>query len=109
VRVGNGQETVIGFDPKKQEVFVDRTKSGLNFHREFPARHAAPVPAPNRAVLLHVWLDRSSVEVLAQGGLASITDRIYPDAGNVGVSVYAVGGKARVKQMFAWKLKSSWK
>jgi fructan beta-fructosidase len=108
VRVGDGQETVIGFDARKKEVFVDRTKSGLNFHKEFAARHAAKVVAPNNSMLLHVWVDRSSVELLAEGGLVSITERIYPDARSQGVSVYATGGKARVKHLFAWKLKSVW-
>jgi levanase len=109
VHVGGGQETVIGYDAKKKEVFVDRTKSGLNFRPEFPARHAAKVAAPNNTVLLHVWVDRSSVELLAQGGLVSITDRVYPDPKNQGVTLYALGGNAKVKRLYAWKLKSAWR
>jgi fructan beta-fructosidase len=57
VRVGRGQETVVGFDALKQKLFVDRTKSGMNFHKEFAARHEAPVEgAPE--VRMSVLVDR---------------------------------------------------
>jgi fructan beta-fructosidase len=110
VRTGNGQETVVGFDAKNKQVFVDRTKSGLNFHKEFPARHAAPVEvAPGGSVMLQVWVDRSSVELLANGGRVSITDRIFPDPASQGVSVYAAGGTARARGIRVVKLNSAWR
>lgn len=111
VRVGEGEETVVGYDVKKQEVFIDRTKSGKNFHEKFPARHAVKAePGARGRVLLQVWVDRSSVEVLGQAGHVSITDRIFPDPKSQGVSVYAKGGKGRAKaeMLMGWKLKSAW-
>ena len=110
VRVGGGEETVVGYDVKKKEVFVDRTKSGKNFHDKFAARHAAKVAAgADGRVILHVWVDRSSVEVLGQAGLVSITDRIFPDPGSRGVSVYARGGTAKAAMLMGWKLNSVWR
>ena len=109
VRAGGGKETVIGYDAKKKQLFVDRTNSGLNFHKEFPARHVAPMPQAGGEVQLQVWIDRSSVEVLAQGGLVSITDRIYPEAGATGVALYAKGGRVKVQSLNARKLKSAWR
>jgi levanase len=41
------------------------------------------------------YLDRSSVEVLAQGGERSVTDLIYPPESADGVATYAVGGSAK--------------
>ena len=111
VRVGEGEETVVGYDVRNGEVFVDRTKSGKNFHEKFPARHAVKAePGARGRVLLHVWVDRSSVEVLGQAGLVSITDRIFPDPESRGVSVYAKGGKGRAKaeMLTGMKLKSAW-
>ncbi|MFD4375117.1 GH32 C-terminal domain-containing protein [Streptomyces sp. NPDC059202] len=41
VRTGEGEETVIGYDRKTQELYVDRTRSGaVDFHR-------APLTASN--------------------------------------------------------------
>ena len=42
-----------------------------------------------------VYLDRSSVEVLAQLGLVSVADIIYPPATATGVAANAVGGPPR--------------
>ena len=109
VAVGEGKETVVGYDAKNKQMFVDRTKSGVDFHKEFPSRNAAPVPDAGGGVLLHVWLDRSSVEVLGQGGLVSITDRIYPPPGARGVELYARGGTAKVVSLYVRKLKSAWR
>jgi len=82
----------------------------MNFHKDFPARHAAKLEGAARGgVMLSVFVDRSSVEVLADGGVISITDRVFPDPSSRGVAVYAVGGKAKVRTLLAWKLKSVWR
>ena len=109
VAVGDGKETVVGYDVRKKLLFLDRTRSGMNFHHEFPARNTAPMPDAGGKVLLHVWLDRSSVEVLGLGGLVSITQRIYPPPGARGVELYAKGGNAKLVTLNARKLKSAWK
>jgi sucrose-6-phosphate hydrolase SacC (GH32 family) len=54
-------------------------------------------------------VDRSSVEALGQGGLVSITDRIYPPPGAQGVELYAKGGRAKLVTLNARKLKSAWR
>ena len=109
VLAGDGAETLIGYDAKKKELFVDRTKSGPNFHKEFPARHTAPFPAADGKVKLHVFVDRSSVEVLGQGGLVSITERVFPPPGANGVELYSKGGDAKPIRADVRKLKSAWR
>ena len=49
------------------------------------------------------------MEVLGQAGLVSITDRIFPDPGSRGVSVYARGGTAKAAMLMGWKLNSVWR
>ena len=94
VRVGKGQETLVGYDVAKQELFIDRTKSGNTaFHPDFPGRHAAPLKAgPDGRVKLHVLVDRYSVEVFGNDGEAAVTDLIFPSAESQAVQVYADGG-----------------
>jgi fructan beta-fructosidase len=106
VRVGNGQETLVGFDALKQKLFVDRRKAGRNFHEAFAARHEAPV---ERFVAVRVLVDRSSVEVFGDDGLSVISDVIFPDAKSTGVETYATGGRAVLRSFSAWKLKSAWR
>ncbi|WP_019537290.1 glycoside hydrolase family 32 protein [Paenibacillus ginsengihumi] len=90
VRAGEGQETLIGFDAAAGEVYVDRTRSGQHaFHEHFRGVHAAKLQVIGDAVRLHIWVDRSSVEVFAGEGEAVITDLIFPDAGSTGMGLIA--------------------
>jgi sucrose-6-phosphate hydrolase SacC (GH32 family) len=109
LRVGDGQETVVGYDVARKELFVDRTRSGQNFHNEFPARHAVAMEPSGSQVALHILVDRSSVEVLGAGGTVCITDVIFPDPQSNGLSVYARDGRARLVMLNVSKLNSAWR
>ena len=106
VCVGGGHETVVGYDVAKQELFIDRTKSGnTTFHSDFPGRHAAPLkPGPDGKIKLHVLVDRYSVEAFANDGAVTITDLIFPKPESRGVQVYSDGGAVEYT-LDLWKLK----
>lgn len=109
VRAGEEEETVIGYDAMSDTVFVDRTQSGaVNFDDAFAARDAAPLPTRNGRVKLHVFVDRSSVEVFANDGERTLTHRIFPDPDSDGISLIAEGGSARLRQLEAWSLRTIW-
>jgi fructan beta-fructosidase len=110
VRTGDGEETVIGVDPKGGQLFVDRTHSGdVGFHKDFAAgRQTAPLPIERGRVRLRVLVDWSSVEVFAADGRVAITDQIFPSPSSDGVALYAKGGTARLVSLHAWPLGSAW-
>jgi sucrose-6-phosphate hydrolase SacC (GH32 family) len=109
VRVGNGEETVIGVDPKAGQLFVDRTRSGaVDFHKDFPGRQTAPLAVENGRVRLRILVDWSSVEVFAADGRTVVTDQIFPAPESDGVALYAKGGAARLVSLEAWPLPSTW-
>src|SRR5207248_2759799 len=104
----SGEETLVGYDTRAGEVFVDRTKSGqVSFSNLFPSRETAPLPAKNGFVTLHIFVDWSSVEVFGDEGQAVITDQIFPSPSSDGLAVFANGGTAGVA-MRIWPLKSIW-
>ena len=105
LRKGGNEETVVGYDVAAGELFVDRRRSGnVGFHPDFPGRHAGPLALAGGRLRLHVFVDRSSVEVFAGGGRAVITDRIYPDPASQGVEAWAEGGAAALVALDAWRL-----
>ena len=108
LRKGGSEETVLGFTPETKEVFVDRTRSGeVSFAPEFPG----PVKAflqQNSRVKLHIFLDRSSVEVFVNDGEVVLTDRIYPSPGSDGIELYSSEGRGKVLSLSIWKLSSIW-
>jgi fructan beta-fructosidase len=109
VRTGQSEETVIGVDPKRGLLFVDRTHSGaVDFHKDFPGRQTAPLPIETGRVRLRVLVDWSSVEVFDGSGRTVITDQIFPSPESDGVALYARGGTARLVSLEAWPLASAW-
>jgi fructan beta-fructosidase len=108
VRQGEGEETVIGFDRRAGEVFVDRTRSGaVGFSPHFAGRHAAKLSRSgvDSSVHLHLLVDETSVEVFADGGRIVLTDQVFPKHESRGVSLFAAGGTARLRSLEAWELR----
>jgi levanase len=110
VRVGEGEETVIGYDAWSAELYVDRTRSGdSSFSRRFAGVQRAPLEAGRDGeIRLRVLVDWSSVEVFADRGQVTITDQVFPRASSDGVQVFARGGSVEVESLTVRPLRSAW-
>jgi len=109
VHRGDGQGTVVGYDVQLGQLFVDRRGAGReDFHPAFPARSSGPLAAPDGRVKLHLFIDRSSVEVFGNDGRTALTTRVFPRRGSHGVALFAKEGDARLVSLKAWKLRSIW-
>jgi fructan beta-fructosidase len=101
-------ETLVGFDALHHEVYVDRTRSGeVSFSKDFPGRHSAKLEQ-NLSIKLHVFVDRSSVEVFANDGERVLSERIYPPPGSDGIELYSHGSGGRVVSLTIWRLNPIW-
>ena len=85
------EETVVGIDREKGQVFVDRTRSGkVDWSPDFPARITAPLKhSQANSIRLEIVVDRNSVEVFAEDGETVLTDLIFPSAASTGLSFYS--------------------
>ena len=107
--VGDSEQTLVGYDSKRKEVFVDRTKSGeSDFHSAFAGKHRAPFKATDGRVDLRVFLDDSSIEVFVADGEVVLTDRIFPDPKSQGFGAFSKGGKALIESLEVFQLRSIW-
>jgi sucrose-6-phosphate hydrolase SacC (GH32 family) len=107
VRTGADEETVIGVDTRAGRLFVDRTRSGqVGPQPELTGRQTVPLSIDNGRVRLHIFVDWSSIEVLAGAGETVITDQIFASPHSKGVALYARGGAARLVSLDAWPLRS---
>ncbi|MFI2858087.1 glycoside hydrolase family 32 protein [Paenibacillus sp. JSM ZJ436] len=101
------KKTVVGYDVASAELFIDRTDSGhTDFHEDFACRHSAPLEAKEGRVKMHIWLDRSSIEVFADEGGLVVTDQLFPVSETDGVELYAVGGEAMLRTLRVYPLRS---
>jgi sucrose-6-phosphate hydrolase SacC (GH32 family) len=115
LRQGAQEETLVGVNTEagtnEAKLFIDRTHSGnVSFDEEFPGRHAGPLRlAQGRHVKLHIFVDRSSVEVFGNDGETVISDSIFPADSSQGIEFYSRGGEARIVKAEIWNLRSAWK
>ncbi len=99
-------ETPITCDRESRQLLVDWRRSGLKV--------AAPVSAapldqsPRERLKLHVFVDRSSVEVFVNDGRAVVTGRVYPGPDSLGVKLFARGCGASLAALDAWTLGGVW-
>lgn len=100
------EQTLVGYDAEKGELFVDTTRSsrrGLGL----AVREAGPLSvAAGETLRLRIIVDRSVIEVFANDRQA-VTRRVYPDAGSTGVTLFANGGTATLSALTLWDMMPS--
>ncbi len=102
-------ETAIGIALSSSEIYVDRSKSGfVDFHDDFPGRHRAPF-LPEALVRLHIFVDRSSLEVFVNDGRIVFTEIIFPGERSHGIELFSIGGSTGLLLFEGWTLKPSMK
>lgn len=107
---GDAQETVVGYDARAEQIFLDRRRSGQGaFSTLFQRRYRARLPLVNGELKLRVFVDRSSVEVFAGDGRVVLTALVFPDPGSTSWEFYSTGGKPGPVKTRVWRLKSIWR
>ena len=67
-----------------------------------------PLTLSSGRLKLHVFIDKSVLEVFINDGVASVTRVEYPGENDLGVSVFAEEGTATLESLNAWNMKSIW-
>jgi beta-fructofuranosidase len=102
------EQTRIVYDAALRQLIVDRTQSSLDPATDHNLHVAALALGPDEPLRLHIFLDRSVLELFANERV-SITSRIYPTRpDSLGVALLAERGDAQLRQLDAWQLRSIW-
>ncbi len=106
----DGQEqTHIVYQPEAGRLIVERQDSSLSPEVERNTREATVDLAENEALKLHIYLDRSVIEIFVNDGRSYLVDRIYPlRPDSLGIGLLSRGAVARVTSLDVWALKSIW-
>ena len=100
--------TLLSYDCVAGQLFLDSTRASLDPDVIGDLRGGSLQLAPNETLELHIFLDRSVIEVFANGR-AALSGRIYPiQEGSDGVALVAEGGTARLLALDAWFMASIW-
>ncbi|HTG68548.1 MAG TPA: GH32 C-terminal domain-containing protein, partial [Candidatus Udaeobacter sp.] len=110
IRKGDGDETIVGYDTTGSQMFVNRTKSGnTQFSPFFPGEFRAPLAPVRNRIKLHLFVDRSSVEVFGNRGEQVITSLIFPSPDSRDVELYAKNGNVKLIALHFFHLESAWR
>jgi len=102
------EETLIVYSAAGKRLAVNRERSSSSAEVARDVRGGPLELAEGEPLRLRIFLDRSVLEVFANER-ACLTSRIYPTrADSLGVGLFAVGGKAKVKRLDVWQMKSIW-
>jgi sucrose-6-phosphate hydrolase SacC (GH32 family) len=105
--IGGNQKTVIAYNVSREELSVDRRKSGYDeFNALFPSITRGPLKNRSNTTKLHIFIDKCSVEVFGNNGETTISDKIYPDPTSLGIELFSNNGKVKVKSLDLWELGS---
>ncbi|MNI94747.1 Levanase precursor [compost metagenome] len=80
-----------------------------DFHEQFSGIQTAKLQTQFQGEMLdlHIFVDRSSVEVFANHGQAVITDLIFPDGDSVGISLATDNERLLLASMSVYSLTTS--
>ncbi|CAC9489661.1 beta-fructosidase-like protein [Leishmania infantum JPCM5] len=93
------------------ELYVDAQSKRLVLNRHYPQHMLSGYRScemPTGLLLqLHVFIDRSSIEVFVNNGEATFSSRVFPDEGDRALRVFSVNGTADMVGGTMWKLKAT--
>ena len=105
------EETVVSYDhaQKRLELNVERSSVSPDVPKEARRPNNGAFELPDGEPLkLRIFIDRSVVEVFANGRLC-LTKRIYPTRpDSLGVGFFARGGGAKARSVKAWQMAPIW-
>ena len=99
----------IGFNKQKNEFYIDRTHlSDKSFSKDFSAVHIAPRSVSSKKMTLHLFIDHSSVELLADDGTVVMTDIFFPSEDFSKIRTFEKNGASPLQSGKLIELKSIW-
>jgi beta-fructofuranosidase len=95
------EQTRVVYHTATQELRVDRNQSG----KGKPGISSVKLDYDtDKKLKIHIFVDRSSVEVFGNDGRVNISNRIYPDSTSVAIEAFSIGGEVRAESIQVWKL-----
>jgi fructan beta-fructosidase len=111
IAVGGNRNFVIGYDATLEQLFIDRTNTPSGFSKQYPyfAKKNAYLKQQNDKVKLHIFFDKSIVEVYANDGELVFTSQIFPEENDTGIEFFSDGNISVFENIWFWPMRSIWK
>ncbi len=108
LRTGDEEETLVVYDLKADKVSIDRSHSGIIISNKFAEVNEQQASKnADGSVDLHIYVDKSSVEVFSKDYTVAGADQIFPAPVSRGASVLIEGDEAEA-DITIYPLESIW-
>jgi beta-fructofuranosidase len=106
----DGQEqTRIVCKSAEGKIVIDREVSSVSPDVERAESQAPLELVPGEPLKMHIFVDRSVMDVFCNDGQTNLTSRIYPlRPDSLGIGLFVNSGNVQVKSLDIWSLKSIW-
>lgn len=99
----------IGYDPTHNQFYINRTQlQNTGFSKDFAAVHTAPRASTEKKLTMHLFIDKSSVELFADDGSVVMTDIFFPISEFNSVKIFQDPGAKALQNGKLYPLKSIW-
>jgi len=110
--VGEGRKLELRYDQQLGELTLDRRNctnfiTDTAFTKSFAKKYAVPLALNNGSLRLHIFIDRSSIEIFANNGEKVVSATTFAADTQSGLETFSEGGNTKLN-LRAWKLKSIW-
>ncbi len=103
------ESIMIQYDTASEKLMVDRTKAGVNsFSESFAALQETDLKMEDGKINLQIFMDTSSIEVLANDGKAVCTSLLFPKHLYERIIIFSNKGTTRVSPLKLTELNSVW-
>jgi fructan beta-fructosidase len=106
--VGEGRKVSISYNTQNDTLKIDRTNCSNVSIEKFARKTSAKVSPENGKLRMHIFVDKSSVELFINQGKDVFTLLTYPSETQTGIEVFSKENGTRMN-FSAWTLKSVWK
>lgn len=111
IAAGKDNYLMVGYNGKTKKLYIDRTGCRNNsFHKNFSllTYYETDLEPLNGKVKLHLFFDKSIVEVFANDGSVVMTAQLFPEESENGIELFSEGGNAIFNRVKFRELKSAW-
>ena len=105
--VGNGRKVVISYDTESHNLMIDRTNTADCSIVKFSRVAHALVEPQNGQLRLHIYVDKSSIEIFANDGKDVFTLQTFPSDEQTGIETFALR-KGTKMELKVWELNTIW-
>lgn len=104
---GEGRKLVLSYDTESHTLLLDRTNISIKDMPKFERVAFAKVPSVDGLLTLDIFVDKSVVEIYANGGECVMTALAFPGDNATGAEIFSLRGDTRVT-LDAYRIGSIW-